>query len=380
MPEDIYNIPRTFGSPNRFALGANAVEKFNLFVPLLGKRGFLFGGSTSLSTCEDSIRDSLGEAGAEVVAYSSGERYCTDEATERLAEQGEAEEAEFIVGVGGGSVMDLAKLVADEMGVKVALVNTVATTNGAISALSVVYTDEEHAFKRYDFFSRSPELVVMDTKIVAESPTHFLVSGMGDASACKWESEACWNSSSRNLLDHHVESGLPTQASLTLSQLSHDVLMDYGVDAKEACEAEVVTPALNRVVEANTLLTGLGFESSGLAAAHSIHNGLTVLENVDGTHGGMVGFGVLTQLVLENQPKEEIKKMVEFYDSVGLPITLDAFNVEVDQLDAVAEAAVAEGETIHNEPVGVSKELALDSMKYANRIGTLYKEGEKKIF
>lgn len=44
-----------------------------------------------------------------------------------------------------------------------------------------------------------------------------------------------------------------------------------------AAEQHVVTPALERVIEANTYLSGVGFESGGLAAAHAIHNGLTAI-------------------------------------------------------------------------------------------------------
>ncbi len=39
-----------------------------------------------------------------------------------------------------------------------------------------------------------------------------------------------------------------------------------------------MTDALERIVEANTYLSGIGFESSGLAGAHAIHNGFTILE------------------------------------------------------------------------------------------------------
>jgi glycerol dehydrogenase len=47
-----------------------------------------------------------------------------------------------------------------------------------------------------------------------------------------------------------------------------------------------VTPALEAVVEANTLLSGLGVESGGLAVAHGFHNALTALPE---THGCMHG-------------------------------------------------------------------------------------------
>lgn len=54
--------------------------------------------------------------------------------------------------------------------------------------------------------------------------------------------------------------------------------MEEGVKAKIALEAGVCTPAVEKIIEANTLLSGIGFESAGLAGAHAIHNGLTVLE------------------------------------------------------------------------------------------------------
>ncbi len=44
-----------------------------------------------------------------------------------------------------------------------------------------------------------------------------------------------------------------------------------------AAEQHVVTPALERVIEANTDSSGVGFESGGLAAAHAVHNGLTAI-------------------------------------------------------------------------------------------------------
>lgn len=69
-----------------------------------------------------------------------------------------------------------------------------------------------------------------------------------------------------------------------------------------SCE-EQVAPALERVVEAHTLLRGLGFESGGLAACHAIHNGLTQLHQTHGYwHGEKVAIGVLSSLFLTDKP------------------------------------------------------------------------------
>ena len=76
--------------------------------------------------------------------------------------------------------------------------------------------------------------------------------------------------------------------------------------------------------EANTLLSGIGFESAGLAAAHAIHNGFTAIHGDIHTltHGEKVAYGTLTQLLLENRPKEELDKYITFYKALGLPTTL----------------------------------------------------------
>ena len=72
--------------------------------------------------------------------------------------------------------------------------------------------------------------------------------------------------------------GKITRAAMALAELCFNTLMDEGVKAKIALEAGVCTPAVEKVIEANTLLSGIGFESAGLAGAHAIHNGFTVLE------------------------------------------------------------------------------------------------------
>lgn len=146
--------------------------------------------------------------------------------------------------------------------------------------------------------------------------------------------------------------GKCTQAALALAELCYNTLIEEGEKAMLAAEQHVVTPALERVIEANTYLSGVGFESGGLAAAHAIHNGLTAIPDAHHYyHGEKVAFGTLTQLVLENAPVEEIETVAALCHSVGLPITLAQLDIKQDipaKMRTVAEASCAEGETIHN--------------------------------
>ena len=95
---------------------------------------------------------------------------------------------------------------------------------------------------------------------------------MGDALATWFEARTCTAGKIKNM--RGVGN---TLSALTLAELCYKILLADGVEAINAARNRCPNDALERLVEANTLLSGIGFESSGLAAAHAIHNGLTVL-------------------------------------------------------------------------------------------------------
>jgi glycerol dehydrogenase len=149
--------------------------------------------------------------------------------------------------------------------------------------------------------------------------------------------------------------------------------MEYGVLAKLAVDQNAVTPAVEMVIEANILLSGLGFESSGLAAAHGIHEGVHALKGTEkALHGELVAFGTIAQLVMENYPREEIDRVIGFCNAVGLPVTLKQLGVSdisPENLIKAANVACMEGLTTHNSYFPVNPELVLGSIIGANVLG-----------
>jgi glycerol dehydrogenase len=210
--------------------------------------------------------------------------------------------------------------------------------------------------------------VLVDTRVIAEAPVRFLVAGMGDALATWFEAESCRRAAAPNQCG-----GLGTLAAYQLARLCYDTILEHGAAARRACEQKTVTAALSNVVEANTLLSGLGFECGGLAAAHSIHNGLTRLAPTHCYyHGEKVAIGVLAGLFLTDQPKELIEEVYRFCESIGLPTTLaDIGLAEASDQDlrTVAEAACAEGETVYHEPCPISAEAVVAALQAADRFG-----------
>jgi glycerol dehydrogenase len=236
----------------------------------------------------------------------------------------------------------------------------------------------DHVFKECQFYPRNPDLVAIDTNIIAKSPVRLLVSGMGDALATWWEADACASAYAKNLAYGGSGSGYITMAALALAKLCYDTLLECGIEARISCEKGVVTPALEKIVETNMLLSSVAVENTGTVTAHSIHNGFTILEQRHKSyHGEVVAFGTVVQLVLEGQAKKDLYEVINFCDTIGLPYTLADINladITDEELMKVAERATHPSEFIHGYAFPVTSDLVFNSIKAADSIGMAFKE------
>jgi len=368
-------MSRMLLAPSRYVQGEGASKEIGMHAEKLGTKALLTGGKRALAACGQTIQTSLKEKN--IGCYQelfNGE--CSDNEINRLVDLARKEGADFIIAAGGGKVIDTGKAVAHFMKAPVIVVPTTASTDAPCSALSVVYTDAG-VFARYLVLPHNPECVLVDTRIVADAPVETLVSGMGDALATFWEADTCNRSCKPNVLTGGYP---PTRSAITLARLCYDTLLEYGLQAKLAVENHCVTPAVEAVVEANTLLSGLGFESGGLAGAHSVHNGFTVLESSHHKlHGQKVAFGTLTQLVMEGRSSDEIYEVLDFCCTVGLPVCLDDLgihNPSREEIRKVAEATTAPGETIHATWFEVTADMVEAAIWTADALAKDYKKGE----
>ncbi|WP_320775812.1 glycerol dehydrogenase [Streptomyces sp. CRN 30] len=362
---------RTVISPGRYVQGRGAIHQLGEYLKPLGSTPLVVADDLVWGLVGHDIEASLKSAGLPVTRERSLGVPSARE-VDRLVAAIEAAGADVAVAVGGGSTIDAVKAAGHLAGIRWADCPTVASTDAPCSALSVIYT-EGGEFEEYRFFPRNPDLVLVDSQIVANAPVSTLVAGVGDALATWLEARATARSNSLTMAG-----GVPTLTGTALAQLSWDILWENALPAIDAVKDNTVTPAVEKVIEANTLLSGLGFESGGLAAAHAIHNGLTAVPQTHGlAHGQKVNIGSLTQLVLEGAPATEIRDFIEFTTRVGLPTTLTEAGLSVDDeesLTKVAEAATVETETIHSMPFEVHTEDVVSALKSIERLAVRVRE------
>ena len=350
--------------PGKYIQGQGSLKELPQLVSLFGEKGVVLASPTGIATILPPYREAWQGIALQIDRFN-GE--CCEKELDRLAKLVEREKVDVLVGLGGGKTIDTAKIVADRRGIPVIIVPSIASTDAPCSGCAVIYSDGG-VFERVSYQKTNPQVVLVDSRIIAHAPSRFLVAGMGDALSTWFEGRSCQRTQSRNECG-----GLSTLAAVHLARLCYDTLLAHGVAAKVACERHVVTPALDHIIEANILLSGLGFESSGLASAHSIHNGLTALDETHAFyHGEKVAFGVLAGLFLTDGAPAEIDEVYGFCESVGLPTTLAHIgvrNADREKLERVAEKACEPAEGIHHEAGAITPSKVLDAMILADGYG-----------
>jgi len=364
-----------FVSPDKYIQGAGLLEHSADYIKQLG--------SHLLIMADELIWEIVGN---EFASYLEDNAFTVTKVTfngeasvqeiDRITTIGQENHNDVVIGLGGGKTLDTSKGIAKALDAKLVIAPTAASADAPTAGLSVLYT-EDGTFDQYEFYPRHSDLVLMDTQVIANAPVRTLISGISDAMATNIEAKATSQK-------HGVTmgNGAATFAGRAIAAECERVLWDYAFEAVESNKHHLVTPALEAIVEANTLLSGLGFENAGLAAAHAIHNGFTAVKGDIHhlTHGEKVAFGTMVELVLQGTPHDELDKYINFYLTLGLPITMEATHLDElsdDELHQIGILATQPDETMKNMPFVVTPEMVVNAMKAASAYAHAYEESHE---
>ena len=309
--------------------GPDALQKVGVS---LGKRGyrkiFLIAGRKAFGAAESRLMPELIKLdGFCTPTFFGG--HCTAEEITRYANQAQKQQADCIVGLGGGKVMDLAKAAADEAGLPVFEVPASAATCAAYAPLSVVYNSDgtQHEIR---FFDREVDGVFVDTQVIAQAPPRLLAAGLVDAMA-----KACEYAT---MMPHVAYGTLPMGKYLgfRLAEAADEAIAVCALPAMESVHRREVSPFLEDAVCCTIACTGIvsglgGFDGRGgarFAIAHAFNEALRGkwFSPHQWLHGEVVAVGILAQMHANGNHLDQIAARRELFSRMGVPVTLKALS------------------------------------------------------
>jgi glycerol dehydrogenase len=360
---------RTMGFPGRYIQGPGAVTHLPQVLLELGARdAALLADATVRATLGGRIDAMLAPSSqAAPITFSwldfPGE--CSVAAIDALAAQAAA--CGTVIAFGGGKAIDTAKGIARRLSARLIIVPTIASNDSPTSRLIVLY-DETHRVAGVELLARNPDVVLVDTAVIAQAPARFFAAGIGDALSKKFEASQCHLAGGHNF---YGTPSLPT--ARLLADRCYEVILEFGAAAlRQVAQARCPNEAVERTIEATVLLSGVGFESGGLSLAHALVRGFSA-HPVLGRflHGEVVAFGTLVQLVAEGRSRLETTEYAAFTRRLGLPTSFDWFGIEhmsVAELDEIARISCTAPYSANLTPT-IDKSGVRAALEAADRIG-----------
>ncbi len=327
-----------------------------------GKKALVIAGQTAQQvTAEYLHKDSFANDYAELeIIYAPAIADCSDKNLATLHQIIQQEHPQVIVGIGGGKVLDTAKLIAHQTQLPIITVPTTGATCAAWTALSNVYA-ASGAFDYDVTLDRCPNVMIVDYDIIASAPQRTLVSGIGDAIAKWYESSVSSGSSDKTMVIAAVQE----------ARILRDILFQKSVEAIANPNSAIWREVVDATVCLAGAIGGIGGANCRTVAAHAIHNALTHLHQThDILHGEKVAYGILVQLRLEEFQGNQLAassrhQLLKFYQEIGLPSSLSDLGlaeVTLSELEKIAAIACQPNSDIHRLPFSVSPSQVLAAM------------------
>ena len=246
---------------------------------------------------------------------------CTEALAMQYANDCMEAECEAILGIGENDALDLAKAAAHYADVPVVIVPTVASSNAPCSSIAGLFKNG-HFDKRLRL-GNCPDMVLVDSEMITAASPRYLAAGMADAIATYLENKILFQSE----LEGRIKKTTISATVMAVSKKSYNSILAYGQKALEDVKNHICSEEVEKIIEANIYLSGIGFENGGLAAAHSIAKGMTHLKELDLLHGECVSIGILAQMIMSGSNLEEFQTMKNFLCSLNLPVCLSDLGI-----------------------------------------------------
>jgi glycerol dehydrogenase-like iron-containing ADH family enzyme len=278
----------------------DAICEAGVNVSFLGKKALVLCDSLIQKKYYEALASALRDSCLEAESFTfSGE--CTYEESGRVYAAVKGKNYDFLIGFGGGKVLDTAKLAGVQLKLPWVLIATSAATCAAWTSVAIVY-NADGTFRDIVDTGRAPAVTIVDETVVLEAPGELLVAGIGD-------SFAKYHEAKHVSAFKHVEKDELTNAALFVSAQMYEIIKSGKASKQELINANIAMSGY---------VSTAGRNATSALFAHAFANSiLTVKGAKEKLHGYLAALGVVFEFVMLKKkfPDEKV------YKRLGLPVS-----------------------------------------------------------
>ncbi|RRJ32970.1 NAD(P)-dependent glycerol-1-phosphate dehydrogenase [Halocatena pleomorpha] len=229
---------------------------------------------------------------------------------EHVIERAQAESAGYLLGIGGGTVIDVAKMAADELGVGFVSVPTAASHDGIVSGRGSI----PEGTTRHSVAADPPLGVIADTAIIAEAPWKYTTAGCADIIS-NYTAVRDWQLAAR------LKNAEYSEYAGALSRMTAEMLVGNADSINQGLEdsAWIVMKAL---VSSGVAMSIADSSRPASGAEHLISHQLDRIAEDTALHGHQVGVASITTEYLHSGQDGNWQNVHDALSNIGAPTTV----------------------------------------------------------
>lgn len=295
-------------TPETYITENGIISQAGKYISEYGKNPLVIAGHTAFAAVRAPLLKSLEESGIRHTDIELFEGYPSKRQFNLYSKKALEKEADVIIGIGGGRVLDTAKAVGDILSLPVVAIPTVGATCAAWAAVTIQY-DDEGGFADFRLNKHSARLVLADPEVILKAPKRFLHSGVVDTFAKFYEIRP---------VNEANPGDIPFDVALYASKIALDKLLDVTFAAEKEADENHFGDNAKSVIDSIIYIAGfagsLKTQLSQYSFAHPFYHSATRIHSTHKKlHGEIVATGIITQLVLEKKSQAEISQAIKYF-------------------------------------------------------------------
>jgi glycerol-1-phosphate dehydrogenase [NAD(P)+] len=305
--------------PRNVVVGHGVIDRVGEAIEelYLGGRPLVVTSPAPAAIAGDAVERQLRSVGPapEVVTVESA----SFDAVDRVVAEARTVDAGFLVGLGGGKPIDIAKMAADTLGVGFVSVPTAASHDGIVSGRGSVPEGDT----RHSVAADPPLAVIADTEIVADAPWRLTTAGCADIIS-NYTAVKDWQ------LAHRLKNVEYSEYSGALSRMTAELLVDNADSIKQGLE-ESAWVVIKALVSSGVAMSIAGSSRPASGAEHLISHRLDRIAPGVALHGHQVGVASVVTEYLHSGTHGEWRNVRHALADIGAPTTAAELGVDDEQ-------------------------------------------------